>query len=528
MQRSRVEDAGSAAGRVIHRPPHPVVGLCQPGRVLELLSETRRAAAACAAAPAWAVPDRDLVECLQQAWAGVQQLTAATAHLISQAQAQGLPKAHAATSTTVWLRQHLRVSPGTANQLVALADTLHARPVLDTALCAGGISAEHATTIAGTLTNLPPDLGRDITHQAETMLVEQAGVFDAVTLGKLGGRILDHVAPEVAEGREAEFLDRQEAQAHHKRGFTLSPLGNGQVRLSGYLDTSGAAAVTAALNPLCHPRHDPAGARTPAQRRADALVDICTGALRDSTDLPGHGGDPAQVVVTIPFTTLTKQPRPAGQSRPAGQPSAGPSPTGQSPTGQSPTGQSPTGQSRPGGQSRASQADTHAGTGAPSPANANTGANACAGASTGAGGGAGWLDTGAPINAAEARRLACDAQILPAILNGNSQPLDLGRARRLFTGPLRRALILRDHGCAFPSCDRPARWSEGHHLVPWADGGTTALSNACLICRRHHRLLHNNSGWQARLGPDGYPEFLPPAILDPERRPQRNTFHRRQ
>jgi len=138
------------------------------------------------------------------------------------------------------------------------------------------------------------------------------------------------------------------------------------------------------------------------------------------------------------------------------------------------------------------------------------------------------LDTGAPISAAEARRLACDAQILPAVLNGNSLPLDLGRARRLFTGPLRRALILRDHGCAFPSCDRPARWSEGHHLTPWADGGTTALSNACLVCRRHHRLLHNNSGWQARLGPDGHPEFLPPTTIDPERRPQRNTFHRRQ
>ena len=520
---------GVLRAEVIHRAPHPVVRLCQPGRVLELLSETRRAAAACAAAPAWAVPDRDLVECLQQAWAGVQQLTAVTAHLISQAQAQGLPKAHAATSTAVWLRQHLRVSPGTARWLVALADTLHARPVLDTAVCAGGISAEHATTIAGTLKDLPSDLGREITDKAETKLVEQAGVFDAVILGRLGGRILDHVAPEVAEGREAEFLDREEAKAHHKRGFTLSPLGNGQVRLSGYLDTSGAAAVTAALDPLCHPRHDPAGARTPAQRRADALVDVCASALREGTDLPGHGGDPAQVVVTIPFTTLTKQ-SPAGQysagQSSAGQSSAGQSSAGQSSAGQSSAGQSSAGQSRTGGQSRASQADTHAGAGAPSQAGASAGAGA--GASGGAGGGLGWLDTGAPISVAEARRLACDAQILPAVLNGDSLPLDLGRARRLFTGPLRRALILRDGGCSFPGCDRPARWSEGHHLTPWAAGGTTALSNACLICRRHHRLLHNNSGWHVRLGPDGYPEFLPPAILDPERRPQRNTFHRRQ
>ncbi|WP_158647400.1 HNH endonuclease signature motif containing protein [Actinoplanes sp. ATCC 53533] len=495
--------------------------------MLELLSEARRAAAACAAAPAWAVPDRDLVECLRQAWAAVQQLTAVTAHLISQAQSRGLPRAHAATSTEMWLRHQLRVSPGTAARLVTLTEALQARPVLDTAVCAGTVSAEQAMTIAATVADLPAEVGREVTDKAEAMLVEWAGDFDAVTLGKMGGRILEHVAPEVAEQREADFLARQEARAHRKRGFTLSPLGNGQVRLSGYLDTAGAATVTAALDPLCHPRHDPAGARTPAQRRADALVDVCTGALRDGTDLPGHGGDPAQVVVTIPFTTLTEQVRPAGQS-PAGQSSAGQSsagqssagqsrPAGQSPAGQSrPAGQSPAGQSRPAGQSWASQANTHAGTGARSHAGAN------------ADDGPGWLDTGAPISPAEARRMACDARILPAVLGGDGHVLDLGRTRRLFTGPLRRALILRDRGCVFPGCDRPARWAEGHHLVSWADGGTTTLTNACLICRLHHRLLHNNSGWQARLGPDGHPEFLPPATLDPERRPQHNTYHRRQ
>jgi len=76
--------------------------------------------------------------------------------------------------------------------------------------------------------------------------------------------------------------------------------------------------------------------------------------------------------------------------------------------------------------------------------------------------------------------------------------------------------------------NEPLDWSEGHHLIAWADGGTTDLANACLVCRRHHRLLHNGSGWQVRLGPDGHPEFPPPAILDPERRPQRNIYHRRQ
>ena len=443
--------------------------------MLELLSETRRAAAACAAAPAWAVPDRDLADCLAQAWTAVQQLTAVIAHLISQAESHGVPQAHAATSTVVWLRQHLRVSPATAVRLVKIAAALSARPVLDAAVSAGTISAEQATAIAAVLADLPPDLGREITDKAEAMLVDWAGDFDSVTLGKLGGRILEHVAPEVAEQREADLLARQEAKAYRKRGFTLSPLGNGQVRLSGFLDATGAATVTAALDPLCHPRHDPAGARSPAQRRADALVDVCAGALRGGSDLPGHGSDPVQVVVTIPFSTLTDQLQPTGQPRSAGQTRD----------------RAP----RPNGSASA---------------------------------GVGWLDTGAPISAAEARRLACDAQILPAVLNGQSQALDLGRARRLFTGPIRRALILRDGGCAFPQCDRPARWAEGHHLIGWADGGTTTLANACLICRRHHRLLHNNSGWQARLGPDGHPEFLPPAAIDPDRRPRRNTYHHRQ
>jgi hypothetical protein len=130
---------------------------------LELLSVARRAATECAAAPAWAVPDRELVECLQQAWAAVQQLTAVVAHLIGQAQARGVPQAHAATSTVVWLRQHLRVSPGTAVRLVALAQALDTRPVLDTAVCAGVVAAEQAAAIAGTLADLPGDLGREIT-----------------------------------------------------------------------------------------------------------------------------------------------------------------------------------------------------------------------------------------------------------------------------------------------------------------------------------------------------------------------------
>ncbi|HEX7744502.1 MAG TPA: DUF222 domain-containing protein [Micromonosporaceae bacterium] len=112
------------------------------------------------------------------------------------------------------------------------------------------------------------------------------------------------------------------------------------------------------------------------------------------------------------------------------------------------------------------------------------------------------------------------------------------RARRQRPGPRRRpkkALVHRpaaprpraaDQGCAFPGCDRPPRWTEGHHIVHWADGGETSLHNSVLLCRHHHRHVHHHD-WQVRIAGDGHPEFLPPAWLDPQQRPRRNQYHRR-
>jgi hypothetical protein len=134
------------------------------------------------------------------------------------------------------------------------------------------------------------------------------------------------------------------------------------------------------------------------------------------------------------------------------------------------------------------------------------------------------LPTGDVISAEAARRLACDARIIPAVLDTAGMPLDLGRTRRLFTSAQRRALILRDGGCAFPGCDRPAQWCECHHCVHWADGGPTDLGNGVLLCGHHHRLIHT-SAWAVRIAADGLPEFIPPAFIDPQRRPRRNTRH---
>jgi hypothetical protein len=135
--------------------------------------------------------------------------------------------------------------------------------------------------------------------------------------------------------------------------------------------------------------------------------------------------------------------------------------------------------------------------------------------------GVGTLDTGVRLSPGVLRRLACDATVLPAILGGDSQVLDLGRQRRLFSGAVRRALVLRDGGCAFPACDRPPTWCQGHHMISWLDHGKTELDNGVLLCGHHHRLIHEGA-WEVRLGPDRLPEFLPPAWLDPDRTPRRN------
>ena len=135
------------------------------------------------------------------------------------------------------------------------------------------------------------------------------------------------------------------------------------------------------------------------------------------------------------------------------------------------------------------------------------------------------LPDGVPLSATAARRMACAADIIPAVLGAEGAVLDVGRAHRLFTGGRRRALILRDRGCAFPGCDRPPQWCDGHHILGFARGGSTALGNGVLLCGFHHHVVHHD-GWEIVLARDGVPEFIPPHWLDPDRTPRRNHRHR--
>ncbi|OSY44145.1 MULTISPECIES: HNH endonuclease signature motif containing protein [Pseudonocardia] len=128
------------------------------------------------------------------------------------------------------------------------------------------------------------------------------------------------------------------------------------------------------------------------------------------------------------------------------------------------------------------------------------------------------LDFGGTTTPESLRMLACDAGIVPIVMNGAGQPLDVGRTRRTVPDGLRRAVTARDHGCAHPGCDRPPSWCEVHHIVPWETGGATALDNSVMLCRVHHRLMHH-SEWIIRIR-HGLPEFVPPRWIDPMQRPR--------
>ncbi|MET9625983.1 DUF222 domain-containing protein [Lentzea sp. NPDC006480] len=135
----------------------------------------------------------------------------------------------------------------------------------------------------------------------------------------------------------------------------------------------------------------------------------------------------------------------------------------------------------------------------------------------------GMLDSGERVPASQVRRLACNAGIIPLVLGEKSQSMDIGRKARSFPAGIRRVLVARDRGCAFPGCARPPRHCDAHHIHHWADGGKTSVDNAVLLCRHHHTLIHQ-SEWEVKLAA-GIPMFYPPAWLDPDRKPRRNLLH---
>jgi hypothetical protein len=121
-------------------------------------------------------------------------------------------------------------------------------------------------------------------------------------------------------------------------------------------------------------------------------------------------------------------------------------------------------------------------------------------------------DFDTPIGRELLELLACDCVLEKVLLDPNGVPLELGRQRRLASREQRRALRIRDGGCAFPGCDRPPSWCDAHHITPWFPDGPTDLDNLVLLCRTHHTYLHRNiDRWVCRMNPTTRrPEFTDP------------------
>jgi hypothetical protein len=139
-----------------------------------------------------------------------------------------------------------------------------------------------------------------------------------------------------------------------------------------------------------------------------------------------------------------------------------------------------------------------------------------------------------PVEAGVLRRWLCDADVLPIVLGGPSEILDVCRTRRLVTPEIRAALEQRDGGCVFPGCDKPPRDCHAHHRQPWWAGGRTELPNLALLCDHHHGIVEPSRDpkadrWSIRIRDDGITEVLPPRRVDPQHRPRVHArFHTRE
>jgi hypothetical protein len=126
------------------------------------------------------------------------------------------------------------------------------------------------------------------------------------------------------------------------------------------------------------------------------------------------------------------------------------------------------------------------------------------------------LDEAGRIPAEDARRIACDASVSRVITVAPSSPVEIGRRTPVVPAALRRAVVVRDGGCRFPGCDRPPGWCDAHHVLHWADGGETSLDNLVLLCRPHHRLVHERFSLAIE---EGRPAFRrPDGTLLPDQR----------
>jgi len=364
--------------------------------------------------------------------AAVNQVGALTAGLVGSFDVRGLSDLDGCRTTRTWLIAFGRLSQGAAGGWLAQARLLRQFPALAAKAGAGSVSAEQVRLVVA----LADRVGVDKVVPFDAILADLAASAGPAELARACDRLVAHLDPDGPAPDPAEAFER--------RQLTLSRSG-AMTYLRGRLDPEGAAAVQTALDALMRPA-GPDDLRTPAQRRADAAVDLARLALTQGA-VPTIGGVRPHIGVLITPTMLYDSPDGGSTAAAVGggvTPCCRPDPD-----------------------------DPLTAAGVPHRPDLP------------------WMNWINEIPTALAQRLACDAELWRAVMDpATGLPLEVGRAHRVVPYWIRKALHARDRGCRWPGCQVPAAWTDAHHLLAWWLGGLTDIDNLLLLCRYHHSKVH--------------------------------------
>lgn len=334
-------------------------------------------------------------------------------------------------SAAAWLAVECRFSLREAVRAERVGAGLGRWSRVAAAVADGRVGWEQAEVLVRSLDDLPAGLDPELVSRAEEHLVGEAATFGPRELRVVGRRVLEVVAPDIADAHEEAALRAEERRSRAATRLSFRPRGDGTTDVHARLPDHVASRLRAYLDALTNPRRSDAPTppmgdvdRLPLpRRRGEAFCTLLEHVPADR--LPVHGGTATSVMVMIDLESL---------------------------------------------RSGLGLAET---------------------------------STGEVVTAAEARRLACTAAILPVVLGGAGEVLDLGRSRRLFSPGQRKAMAVRDRRCRAEGCEIPAAWCEAHHQqAPWAHHGRTDLAHGLLLCSFHHHRAHDRCYTAARL-PNG-------------------------
>ena len=354
--------------------------------------------------------------------------------------------AHAARDTPTWLAHATRTERGPNLADATLGEALDRRwHHLGAAHAAGEVNTAQARVITRSLDALPTSgefaLDSQTLLAAEKHLVDLAHHHTPTELAKLGAHVLHVVAPEIAEQAEAKALADEEKSAREKTKLTFKQLGGGATRVTATVPDHVAKRLGTYLDAYTSPRHTAEGSGP------GSIFGIGEGDRIPAAKKRGHALaallealDPHRLPVHGGDATTLVITMDLDKLK-----------------------------------------------------------TALAGGLAGAG----EVIGGGSLSAGQIRRLACTANLIPAVLNGKSEVLDLGRTQRLFTRAQRKAMVLRDQRCRAEGCTMPATYCEAHHLKPWSEGGKTDVKDGVLLCSWHHHRAHETQTYRTNRLPNG-------------------------